>query len=316
MINWFKSKARDFRYAFKSLQNMSVRHINVEQQLRRLEESLMVIQERNKIDSARILHRIDQLTFFLNQSNITKEQKNFCFTLMQHSEIIKLINRLETKNTYSQYQEDKLFVYIFNILGIEKPSYIDIGAHHPTKLSNTALLYEMGSRGVNIEPNPDLFDEFINLRPEDCNLNCAVGFRSGRLNLYIIKDSPALSTLQDQQIERLNRIGKRVESTIEVDVETLDKIITKYCGGKFPDFLSIDVEGGDYDILASIDYQTYRPKLICVEINTHDRLLRIIEIESLLFRNQYFHFGDVGGGIEGRNAIFIDSQYLDKFLTA
>ncbi|MEI6141557.1 MAG: FkbM family methyltransferase [Mariniphaga sp.] len=233
---------------------------------------------------------------------------------MQHSEILSLLNEKKIEISYSQYQEDLLFIYIFGKLGIEFPSYLDIGAHHPTKLSNTALLYERGCSGINVEANPYLITDFEKYRPRDCNLNLGIGLVEGQMKFYLIKDSPALSTFEESQIERLAQVGKTVEKVIKVDVVRIESIIEKYCDGKFPDFLTIDAEGGDYGILKSINFNNYRPKLICVEINSHGQLLRSLDIEFLLFSNRYFHFGDIGGGLEGRNSLFIDIQFLPKLL--
>jgi hypothetical protein len=55
--------------------------------------------------------------------------------------------------TYAQHGDDLAVLNIFKRLGIERPSYLDVGAYHPFDLSNTALLYERGSRGINVEPN-------------------------------------------------------------------------------------------------------------------------------------------------------------------
>jgi len=71
--------------------------------------------------------------------------------------------KLWTKS-YSQCGEDLIVNYVFGALNIKKPSYIDVGAYHPQHLSNTALLYERGSRGVNIEPDPKLFRYFLRRR--------------------------------------------------------------------------------------------------------------------------------------------------------
>lgn len=132
------------------------------------------------------------------------------------------------------------------------------------------------------------------------------------MKFWTFKDSPALSTFSEGQVERLVRMGKAIESVISIDVITFESIIKDYCSDRSPDFLTIDVEGSDYEILKTIDFGRYRPKLICVEINTHDRLLRSLDIEFLLFRNNYFHFGDVGGGLEGRNSLFVDFCLFEK----
>jgi FkbM family methyltransferase len=86
--------------------------------------------------------------------------------------------------TYAQSGEDQIVLGIFNLLGIDRPSYIDIGAHHPWVISNTALLYELGCRGVNIEPNPDLIPAFRKHRPADTNLNIGVADKEGQLRFY------------------------------------------------------------------------------------------------------------------------------------
>ena len=74
------------------------------------------------------------------------------------------------KVSYSQKGEDLIIKHIFDGLGIVEPSYLDIGAHHPYHISNTALFYKNGSRGINIEPDPDLFVEINRVRKEDINL--------------------------------------------------------------------------------------------------------------------------------------------------
>ena len=68
------------------------------------------------------------------------------------------------KKSYSQCGEDLIVRYIFDVLRIEHPSYLDIGAHHPFFLNNTALLYEEGSRGVNVEADPQLIHSFYKER--------------------------------------------------------------------------------------------------------------------------------------------------------
>ena len=75
------------------------------------------------------------------------------------------------KKSYSQCGEDIIVDYIFNLRGITYPTYIDIGANDPYYLSNTALFYDKGCRGINIEPNPAMVESFGKSRPADINLN-------------------------------------------------------------------------------------------------------------------------------------------------
>ncbi len=77
--------------------------------------------------------------------------------------------------SYSQCGEDLIVQYIFSLRGVLKPTYLDIGAHHPFALSNTAIFYMKGCRGVNVEANPDLFRFFKRHRLRDINLNLGIG---------------------------------------------------------------------------------------------------------------------------------------------
>ncbi len=169
------------------------------------------------------------------------------------------------KRTYAQNGEDRLIWFIFRALGISKPSYLDIGAHDPLYASNTALLYENGSHGINIEPNPLLFKRFLKKRKRDVNLDIGVADTSGIMDFYVMS-GPALSTFSKEEAERMTReYGFTITQTLPVEVKTVAEVIRTYAGGTFPDFLSVDVEGLDEAILRSINFDTNKPKVICVE---------------------------------------------------
>ena len=112
----------------------------------------------------------------------------------------KLITRLlcsvdkkYKKTSFSQCGEDLIIKFIFDNIGIHEPSYIDIGAHHPYFISNTALFYKNGCRGINIEPDPILFKGFLKYRNEDKNLNIGVSSTNNEMDFYIIS-TPTLNT--------------------------------------------------------------------------------------------------------------------------
>ncbi|HET6996479.1 MAG TPA: FkbM family methyltransferase [Chitinophagaceae bacterium] len=154
---------------------------------------------------------------------------------------------------------------MFDARGITKPSYLDIGAFHPFELSNTAKLYRKGSRGINIEPNPDQFHYFTKYRKNDQNLNIGVGDKQGRL-LYYQMNASTLNTFDEKTAEELvGQHGFHITSKIELPVADLKYIITTYANNKFPDFLSLDTEGLDKAILEQIDFDNNYPKVICVE---------------------------------------------------
>lgn len=150
--------------------------------------------------------------------------------------------------TYAQHGEDLIFSNIFWLLNIKNPSYIDIGAHHPINISNTALLYKRGSSGINIEANPNLIDAFNKYRPRDINLNIGVSDKQGNLEFYCIDDYSGRNTFDK----------KRLKNSL----------------------LSIDIEGFDYRILSSADFSNSFPKVICTEItqlNVNENICELLQ---------------------------------------
>lgn len=169
------------------------------------------------------------------------------------------------KKSYSQVGEDMIIDFLFEIHGISKPSYIDIGAHDPYYYSNTAYFYSKGCKGINIEPNPVLFKNFLTTRKDDINLNIGIGGNNNRLNFYIMSTATMSTFSKEQATELVSKHGFSIEDVIKVDVSTLNSVVDDYNGGIFPDFLSLDAEGLDFDILQMIDYEKNYPKVICVE---------------------------------------------------
>src|SRR5690348_16554804 len=106
--------------------------------------------------------------------------------------------------------------------GVKAGFWIDIGAYAPVNGSTTQAFHERGWRGINVEPNPDLFARFPAARPDDVNLNVAAGAADGELTFHLAQRS-GLSTLDPDQAERLNRDGIATVAR-PVPVQTLDSI--------------------------------------------------------------------------------------------
>ena len=169
--------------------------------------------------------------------------------------------------------EDLIVHNFLNYYGLNLSNvyYLDIGANNPREHSNTCLLYENGSRGVLVEPDSTYWPQIKHHRPEDKLLKYAVGKESKENVPFYIMTAHSLNTIsekyRDAAINGEENYGKqKVEEVITVDVKTINSIIDEQCS-RCPNFLSVDVEGLDYDILTSLDYDKYRPELICVEIN-------------------------------------------------
>lgn len=164
------------------------------------------------------------------------------------------------KTSYAQHGDDFAVLNIFKRLGIEKPSYLDVGAYHPFDLSNTALLYERGSRGVNVEPNAALFDAFCKARPEDTNVLAGVAPIHGEMTFYHVAADPGRFTFD---VATATTLG--ITHTEEVIVYTLNNIVDIARNGVWPDLLNIDIEGLDIDVLRSADFGENPPRVVIVE---------------------------------------------------
>lgn len=200
------------------------------------------------------------------------------------------------KKSWSQCGEDLIIHHILHELKIEKPSWIDIGAHHPYYLNNTFLFYGKGGRGINIEPDPELFQKFMVERPQDKNLNLAIGEHEGELDFYVFNE-PTLNTLVKEEAERINKEhpGYFVKEIKKVKTQSLNGVIEKYAKGIFPDLLSLDVEGLDEQILKAINYKNHSPKVICVEtisFSTKGRGVKNNAMIEFLKENGYMVYAD------------------------
>jgi FkbM family methyltransferase len=210
-------------------------------------------------------------------------------------------NKFE-KKSFSQSGEDLIVKYIFDVLGISKPSYIDIGAHHPYYLNNTYLFYQNGSRGINIEPDSELYNFIKTERQNDINLNAGISANPGNLTFYKMS-SPTLNTFSYEEARKYESEGYSILSETKIEVCNLNSVITEFHNDIFPDFLSIDVEGLDFDILISIDFEKHHPIVICIEtisFSENGKGVKDKKIEEFLLTKGYLLYADTN-----INSIFV-----------
>ena len=146
--------------------------------------------------------------------------------------------------------------------------YVDAGCYHPLHLNNTYLLYKKNWSGINIDVSQFSIDLFNFLRPDDLNINSAVSNTDSEVTIYFQKKISQLTTIY-KEISKERMQGKIQEKNIKS--QKLNTILnnSKFINRKI-DFLNIDLEGADYEALKSLDFNTYRPKVICIEINDKD----------------------------------------------
>lgn len=172
------------------------------------------------------------------------------------NEILKFLDSTKGKKhwkvSYSQDAEDLTFLSCFYRENSQnyKGTYLDIGAYHPERFSNTYLLYLLGWRGVNVEANPNLIPPFIRSRPLDRTLNFAVG-KSSPISLFI-SEKKAMSTTNPEVASKLDhsQFG-RVEEIIKVPGITINELLGTYFPSKGPDLMTIDVEGMELEVLTT-----------------------------------------------------------------
>jgi FkbM family methyltransferase len=170
------------------------------------------------------------------------------------------------QRSWSQEGEDQILRRIF-----ERQSdgfYVDVGAHHPKRFSNTYLFYKRGWRGINIDAMLGSMRVFKKTRPRDINLEIGIGEQQGKLD-YFVFNEPALNGFSRDLSDERNEADSayRIESVIKVDVYPLRQVLDNYLpAGQVIDFMSIDVEGLDFQVLKSNDWNKYRPTYVLAEI--------------------------------------------------
>lgn len=151
-----------------------------------------------------------------------------------------------------QYLED----YILSLVFADKKQgfYVDVGAAHPKSGSVTYFFYNKGWRGINIEPIKDLYDKLAHDRPRDINYNIGIAEQAGMLDFFLSTQDSGLSSFDAKE----NSIAE------QMPVRSLTEILDENKVTDI-DFLKIDVEGFERNVLAGTDLAKYRPKVILLE---------------------------------------------------
>jgi FkbM family methyltransferase len=213
--------------------------------------------------------------------------------------------------SYAQQGEDiALWQILRSVLGLEQPTYMDVGAHHPVFNNNTYLFYERGCRGVLVEPNPALHGLLEQLRPRDVLVRGGIGVTAQtEADFYIIggSEDAQLNTFSREQAEALVTRSNghyRIERVMKLPLLGINELMRKHWNGP-PNLLSLDTEGFDLPILRSLDFARLRPDVVCVEsVEIGGRRL-LAEILQLMAQQGY----EARGG-SFINTIFVDRRHL------
>jgi len=175
---------------------------------------------------------------------------------------------LWNRYVYGSYSQSKEDLIIDKMIGYKKTGfYVDVGAFDPLRFSNTMRFYKRGWRGINIEPNTFHWHTFMAKRNRDINLNIGIAQKKGNLTYYHM-DPATLSTFVKKQAEEYVKQGFVLLETKKIPVLPLAGVLKKYAKREIIDFMSIDVEGFEMEVLKSNDWKIYRPNIICIELET------------------------------------------------
>ncbi len=197
----------------------------------------------------RLEEKLKEIFLYSKKMNIVKY-------IYFYFQLIKSKKRL--KKSYSNWGIDMMADFFFR--NKKKGIYIDVGCHHPHLNNNTYPLYKRGWKGINLDLDYNTIDMFNFLRKKDFNKQIAISDKKEVTNLYFFHNRAAKNTLS-----KINNKGAKEVKRIQTD--TLNNIIEN---SKFRncsiDFISIDVEGFEMNVLKGFDFKKYRPKLVVLEL--------------------------------------------------
>jgi FkbM family methyltransferase len=163
--------------------------------------------------------------------------------------------------SYTQNLEDYHLSLAF--AGQQSGFYIDVGSGHPVADNVSFWFYERGWRGIVVEPQPQLSALYERLRPRDLVVQGLVGRSSGEMDFHVVERLHGLSTTVEQHAKGARAFGANYR-TVRLPVMTLAELCERH-EVRAIDFLKVDVEGAESDVLAGGDWRRYRPKVIIVE---------------------------------------------------
>ena len=231
--------------------------------------------------------------------------------------IIDYISIFKRKFKYKKYSYsfngvDLLVDYIFK--NKKNGFYLDIGAQHPVSNNNTYLLFKKGWNGINIDLDEKNINLFKLARPKDVNLNFAISDSEKEVDLFFYHDSSPINTLsknvsdfQKAKVSKIKKIKTKILNNVLEDLSFKNHI----------DYMNIDVEGHEIQVLKGFDISKYKPSVISIEyldLNMKKLEFKNNDVNNLLnsdlykyfIQNNYFFVNWLHGDL-----IFVHKEYRD-----
>lgn len=228
----------------------------------------------------------------------------------QHNHIMGLFNAVAkkvfpslfmTKNCFSQCGEELVITSLLRQIGKQGPGFfVDIGAFDPLVGSNTYYFYRLGWRGINIDARPGSMGRFKECRPLDINLETGIGSQTGWLKYYMLESEPSMNTFSMETLHAC-RMDDKITSTAEVSVVRFEEIQRKHVpANTHIDFVSIDTEGHELEVLTGFDFDMHRPSIFAIELNG------VTSLHDVSQNNVHLFLEDKGYVAVGKNVISMD----------
>lgn len=227
--------------------------------------------------------------------------------------------KTQPEESSSQFGEDIIVNNLFKDLSIQNMSYLDIGANNPEFFSNTYLFYKKGFKGVLVEPNSSLCEKLRANRPDDIVLNVGIGIDDevNEADFFLFsEENSGLSTFSAENAKYMEEIGldglkRKVIEVVKMPLLNINYVISNYFT-ECPDFISIDVEGWDLQILQTLDFEKYNPAVFCVETlgyKSDGSTYKNQSIYEFLDSKGYFPYKETYA-----NTIFLNKNLYDFYL--
>ena len=196
--------------------------------------------------------------------------------------------KFKPRLAYSHWGIDLIITKLLN--SKNKGIYIDVGCHHPFLNNHSYLLYKSGWEGINIDIDYNSIDMFNFFRKSDVNIQTAVTDHKGKVDLFFYHNRAAKNTISKE-------FGSDAKVQKKINSDTLNNIIenSKFKNSKI-DFVSIDVEGNEINVLNGFNLKKYKPKLILLEFilpnkkEFYEKDINEItnsEVYNFLIKNEY-----------------------------
>ncbi len=188
--------------------------------------------------------------------------------------------------SHFQFGEDMLLRGLTQ--DIDQGFYVEIGAHHSVYISNTYHFYCRGWRGINIDAIPGSMESFKVLKPRDINLEACITPSENSETKFFTFEQSAFNTCDSVMAKQAISQGAKLAKKITLPTTTITKILDTYLSKETQiDFMSIDIEGLDEQILMSNNWNRYKPTILLFE----KHFVKLTEIEQLLIMEYIANFG-------------------------